>query len=46
MALERMTMETMDHAMCNISVHVILNFFEYLQSKMSFEFIEISINVC
>ncbi len=36
-----MTMETMGHACCDKSIGNKLNFFDYLQSKMSIEFIGI-----
>ena len=42
----RMTMETMGHVCCDKSIGNKLNFFDYLQSKMSFPFIEISTNIC
>ena len=35
------TMATMDHAWCDKSRSNKLNFYDYLQSKLSFEFIEI-----
>jgi hypothetical protein len=39
-------METVGHAWCDRIVWCELNFFDYLQSKMSFQFIEISTNIC